>query len=101
MLMELRTYVEAHGSASILDLSNHFRMSPEALRGMLEHWLRKGVLIRHDFSGSCGGCASSGHCGGCGLAASMEIYAVAPGDAQRVAALTGLPPTCRTGTWSS
>ncbi len=74
MLMEIRTYLMQHGSASILDLANHFRVAPDALRGMLGHWIAKGEIVRHDFSGSCGDCGSSGHCCGCGIAASFEVY---------------------------
>lgn len=74
MLLEIRTYLERNGSANILDLSNHFRIAPEALRGMLDHWIRKGRVVRHDFAGTCGNCGSGGACGGCGVAASFEIY---------------------------
>ncbi len=74
MLMELKTYLERQGSASIFDLSNRFRVSPDALRGMLEHWIRKGKVVRKDFSGDCGGCGHSGGCGGCASAVSFEIY---------------------------
>lgn len=73
MLMEIRAYLEQAGSASILDLSNRFRIAPDALRGMLDHWIRKDAIVRQDFSPSCSGCGV-GHCGGCGIAASFEIY---------------------------
>ncbi|MDV7144465.1 FeoC-like transcriptional regulator [Tropicimonas sp. TH_r6] len=73
MLMEIRAYLERNGTATILDLSNHFRIAPDALRGMLDHWIRKGVIIRRDFAPSCTDCGA-GHCGGCGVAASFEIY---------------------------
>lgn len=73
MLMELKTYLEQRGSANILDLSNHFRIAPDALRGMLEHWIRKGQVARRDFTTGCSDCGT-GHCGGCGVAASFEIY---------------------------
>ena len=74
MLLEVRRYLEQRGAASILDLACHFGSEPEALRGMLDHWIRKGVIVRRDFGGSCGGCASQGHCGGCGVLASFEVY---------------------------
>lgn len=73
MLMEIRTYLQRHGSANIVDLSNHFRIAPEALRGMLEHWIAKRAVIRRDFSPGCNGCGG-GHCGVCGVAASFEVY---------------------------
>ena len=74
MLLEIRKYLQEHGAASILDLSNRFRISPDALRGMLDHWVRKGTVSRRDFAGDCGGCTSQGHCCGCGTLASFEVY---------------------------
>ncbi|WP_245925089.1 FeoC-like transcriptional regulator [Aliiruegeria haliotis] len=71
--MDIRAYLERHGSANIVDLSNHFRVAPDAMRGMLEHWIRKGSVTRQDFAPSCSGCGT-GSCGGCGVAASFEIY---------------------------
>lgn len=73
MLLDLRTYLEQHRSASLADLSNHFRVAPDALRGMLQHWIRKGLVERRDTELPCAdGCA--GACGSCGAAAAFEIY---------------------------
>ena len=74
MLLELKSYLEERGSASILDLSNKFRTPPEALRGMLGHWIKKGVITGHDFATDCGSCKPAGGCGTCGVSASFEIY---------------------------
>ena len=74
MLLDLKAYLENRGSASIVDLSNKFRTPPDALRGMLGHWIKKGLVVRHDFGAECGGCKPSGDCGGCGVSASFEIY---------------------------
>ncbi|WP_116135095.1 FeoC-like transcriptional regulator [Tropicimonas sp. IMCC34043] len=85
MLMELRAYLKEHGSASLSDLSNRFRLPPEAIEGMLDHWVRKGRVARKNLACVCPGCASSGGCAGCptsggsccggGIsAAAFEIY---------------------------
>ena len=74
LLLDLKTHVEAHGSVSLQDLSNRFDRPPEALRGMLDHWVRKGML-RHDvLSTACGGCKPSSGCSSCDAAAGIEIY---------------------------
>lgn len=73
MLMDIRSYLIRHGTTNIVDLSNHFRVAPEALRGMLDHWIRKGLVVRQDLSPGCSGCGT-GHCGGCGVAGCFELY---------------------------
>ncbi len=74
LLIDIRSYVQERGSASLLDLSNRFQASPDALRGMLEHWVRKGVIRRMDFSANCGGCSTDSGCGDCGTQAAFETY---------------------------
>lgn len=53
ILVELKNYLEQHGSAGIIDLSRRFDVEPEALRGMLAHWIRKGKVRRVDRAGDC------------------------------------------------
>jgi hypothetical protein len=74
MLMELKSYLERHRQATIADLSHHFRVAPDALRGMLEHWIRKGAVVRHDFAPTCASGCASGHCGSCATSGTFEIY---------------------------
>ncbi|MFV0358259.1 FeoC-like transcriptional regulator [Tropicimonas sp.] len=73
MLMELKSYLETNGPASLEDMANRFRIAPDALRGMLDHWVRKGAIVRKNLAPACGGC-SVGHCGGCTSADAFEIY---------------------------
>jgi hypothetical protein len=40
LLLDLKAYL-AHRRASLGDLSHRFEVAPEALRGMLEQWVRK------------------------------------------------------------
>lgn len=74
VLIALRDYVRERRSTSLLDISNRLEIAPEALRGMLQHWINKGVIQRHDFGASCGGCNPSAACGTCSSSASFEIY---------------------------
>ncbi len=62
MLIELRNYLRSHGRTSMLDLSNRYRMNEDALRGMLDHWIRKGNVVRHIVAE----CPHRGGCCNCG-----------------------------------
>lgn len=74
LLLNVRAYVQERRSVSLTDIANKFETSPEALRGMLEHWIRKGVIRRQDFGDNCGGCKPSGGCGTCSASAVFEFY---------------------------
>lgn len=60
ILAELRDYLRQRGQATLADLANHFDAEPEALRGMLEVWIRKGRVQRQMATASCG--TSCSHC---------------------------------------
>ena len=63
-LLELKEYLQNRYIVSINDLSVHFKTTPETLEPMLEHWIRKGKLLRKESSGgSCGGKHSACSCG--------------------------------------
>lgn len=70
ILSEVRDYLRRHGEVSLRDLALHFDTDPEALRGMLEHWMRKGKVSRRGVRAACG----NGGCTQCDPA-SVEIYA--------------------------
>mgnify|MGYP000143266632 CR=1 FL=1 len=67
ILTDIRRYLEQRGQASLGDISRHLEADPEAVRGMLEHWMRKGRVRRYPVGAACGGC---GQCEGSGL----EVY---------------------------
>jgi hypothetical protein len=67
-LSEIKRYLSQRKTAPLQDIALHFDMNPEAVRGMLEQWIRKGKVRR---MGS-GGC-DSGCCGGCEQAVN-EVY---------------------------
>lgn len=54
ILSDLRDYLRQRGQASLQDMALHFDADPEALRGMLEHWIRKGKVTRQTAKASCG-----------------------------------------------
>ena len=57
LLVRLRDYIASRGVCSLADLSQYFHSDPDAIRGMLQHWQRKGLIAREQ-SGCQKGCAS-------------------------------------------
>ncbi|QNT69104.1 FeoC-like transcriptional regulator [Defluviicoccus vanus] len=55
ILSELKTYLVERRRADLLDMSNRFDADADALRGMLDHWIRKGRVRRLPQPESCGG----------------------------------------------
>ena len=57
-LIALRDYLQTSHGASLAQLCRHFRQPQSAMRGMLEHWIRKGcvVLLEAPCASSCGQC---------------------------------------------
>nr|VFK32980.1 MAG: FeoC like transcriptional regulator [Candidatus Kentron sp. MB]VFK35712.1 MAG: FeoC like transcriptional regulator [Candidatus Kentron sp. MB]VFK77451.1 MAG: FeoC like transcriptional regulator [Candidatus Kentron sp. MB] len=70
MLSELREYLRSHGQAAIIDMAYHFDREPDAIRGMLEHWIRKG-RVRKLPQGTA--CNSNSNCHKC-MPETVEIY---------------------------
>ncbi len=56
ILSDIKHYVQRHQYATLHDLALHFQSEPEAVRGMLEHWIRKGKVRKQNGSCSCKGC---------------------------------------------
>ncbi len=44
ILTQLKSYLKINKRASLIDLAHHFNVTPEAMKGMLEHWIRKGKV---------------------------------------------------------
>jgi hypothetical protein len=55
ILSEIRSYLQRRGQASLSDMMVHFNTDPEALRPMLEVWVKKGQVERFSASPDCGG----------------------------------------------
>ena len=66
MLTDLKTYLSERPSATLTEIARRFSSDPEALRPMLDHWVRKGK-VRRTAGAACHGCASC-------AAADIEIY---------------------------
>ena len=53
ILTELKRYLLQRGQASLQDIAVHCDAEPDAVRGMLEQWIRKGRVERRLLSDSC------------------------------------------------
>lgn len=85
ILPEIRRYLEARGQASLADIALHFDIEPDALRGMLEIWMRKGKVRRQLATASCGS-----SCNKCQSAATeFYTWVGSPADSQ-----SPLPSAC-------
>jgi len=66
---EVKRYLAKRKVAPLIDIAVHFDMEPDAVRGLLGHWIEKaGYDLHQDESCNSGGC-----CGDCGTHA-KEIY---------------------------
>jgi putative ferrous iron transport protein C len=68
ILSELTGYLAKHRRVALMDMSNRFGSSPDALRGMLATLERKGRVRRIEAAATC----ATG-CGKCDISA-METY---------------------------
>jgi len=68
MLSDIRHYLQNRGPVCLSDIALHLGTTPDAARGMLETWIRKGRVQHQQLSAAC---ASS--CGKC-RPDSMEFY---------------------------
>ena len=59
MLARIKHYLQQRGPVSLSDIALHLGTTPDAARGMLETWLRKGRVRR---GGGDSACSSCGHC---------------------------------------
>lgn len=68
ILSDIKDYLSRRGQATLTDIANHFHAEPEAVRGMLDYWMRKGKVEKRMATASCG--TSCSKCD----AATAEIY---------------------------
>ena len=54
ILSQIAAYIEKRGQASLADIALHFDADPDAIRGMLDVWVRKGRIVRLDSQAGCG-----------------------------------------------
>ncbi|MCB2100064.1 MAG: FeoC-like transcriptional regulator [Rhodobacterales bacterium] len=68
MLTDIAAYLRTHRQVTLTDLANRFHTTPDGMRGMLEHYQRKGRVAKHTYTGACSvGC---GKCNG----EDVEVY---------------------------
>ena len=68
ILADIRDYLLVRGEATLADIALYFEADPEAVRGMLQQWIRKGRVARRKVEAACGT-----SCHRCDPAA-MELY---------------------------
>ncbi len=68
ILSDVRNYIRQRGQASLSDVALHFDSDPEAVRTMLDVWVRKGKVSRGIATNSCG--SSCRQCD----SATVELY---------------------------
>lgn len=68
-LSALKNYLSERKIVPLNDIAVHFDSDPDALRGMLDHWIRKGRVRLHQEEGCQAKC-----CGGCSSHGSKEFY---------------------------
>ncbi len=44
ILTKLKAYLMDRGKAPLIDMAHHFDVTPETMKGMLEHWIHKGKV---------------------------------------------------------
>jgi predicted ArsR family transcriptional regulator len=68
MLSAIKEYLAQRGQATLADIALHVDAEPDAVRGMLQQWVRKGRVERRKVEAACGT-----SCHRCDSAA-MELY---------------------------
>jgi predicted ArsR family transcriptional regulator len=81
ILTEIKHYLMQRNIATLRDIALHVDANPDAVRGMLDHWVRKGQVSRQLATASCGS-----SCTKCDTDAT-EIYRWQDRNADRVIAI--------------
>ncbi|MCP4407543.1 MAG: sugar metabolism transcriptional regulator [Gammaproteobacteria bacterium] len=68
ILTDIKNYLVRRHTATLRDIALHVDAEPHAVRGMLEHWVRKGLVSKQLATASCGS-----SCSKCDVEAT-EIY---------------------------
>jgi hypothetical protein len=68
ILSDIGHYVKEHQQVTLSQIALHFNAKPDAVRGILDIWVRKGKISRQSATASCGST-----CQQCDIA-STEIY---------------------------
>jgi len=86
ILSQVRDYLKQRGQCTLSDIALHFDTDADAVRGMLEIWIRKGKVERSSATASCGT-----SCQACDPAAT-EVYSWREQDTRSINVAT--PSNC-------
>jgi len=59
ILSEVRDYLKSRSQATLSDIALHFDTDADAVRGMMEIWIRKGKIRKRSATDSCGSSCNS------------------------------------------
>jgi hypothetical protein len=59
ILSQVRDYLRQRGQCTLSDIALHFDTDPDAVRGMLDVWVRKGKVEKQTATSSCGSSCNS------------------------------------------
>lgn len=68
ILKDIKEYVQSRQQVSLTEIAVHFDADPEALKGMLDFWIRKGKIKHYSSDNVCGGSCS------CSQKADRDVY---------------------------
>ncbi|MCU7807173.1 MAG: FeoC-like transcriptional regulator [Candidatus Thiodiazotropha sp. (ex Semelilucina semeliformis)] len=54
MLTDIRNYLSERGQATLAEIALHIDADPDAVRGMLQQWMRKGRIEQRKVEAACG-----------------------------------------------
>jgi alpha-tubulin suppressor-like RCC1 family protein len=54
ILSQVRDYLKQRGQCTLSDIALHFDSDADAVRGMLDVWIKKGKVEKRSATGSCG-----------------------------------------------
>ena len=60
-LIELKEYLQQRPQVPLVDIAHHFDTEPDVVRGMLDHWVRKGKVLYIQGVACNKGCRSEEH----------------------------------------
>jgi len=89
ILSNIRDYLKQRGQCTLSDIALHFDTDADAVRGMLEVWIRKGKVKKRSATDSCGT-----SCQSCDPAA-IEVYSWCENNSQTENKLkVAIPSNC-------
>ena len=89
ILSEVRDYLKLRGQCTLSDIALHFDTDADAVRGMLDVWIRKGVVEKRSATASCGS-----SCQSCDPAATEIYFWVEPAKPSDIKVVIPLPGFC-------